>query len=285
MPKECFGTQMIVPEKTIACIPITPSDGYKEFDMNFLKFLKPLNENHERDWFTSHFYKCLPLSIGNLQGFAFSVPFDFSVIWNGGLQTEDIQIFDVKLDDIDTEMNNVYVSSEFGHGIFTVHFPLILKTPPGVNLMTIAAPNFPIAGISPMTGVVEADNLKFTFTLNFKVDLVNVPITIPKDYPIMGILPIPRYFCDSFKMINAYDILDKDEIEEERRIANVHAKIRNQKNRDKGAADQQYFKGKDIENNKFKDHQLPIKTKYLSKAAKSEVGEKEKIKNDTKQNS
>jgi hypothetical protein len=259
-----------IPDKTIACIPIIPTNGYKEFDMDFSKFLRPLNQNHKRDWFTSHFYKCLPLSIGNMQGFVFSVPFDFSVIWNGGSGTEDIQLFNFNLYDLDTEMNNVYVTSEFGHGIFTIHFPLILKTAPGVNLMTISPPNFPIAGISPMTGVVEADNLRFTFTLNFKIDLINIPITIPKDYPIMGILPIPRNYCDSFEMVNAYDILDKDYIEEERMVAFEHDQKRTMQNLEERPPEGAYFKGMDIKGNKFKQHQLPNdvknrKVKYETK--------------------
>lgn len=264
-----------VPDKKIACIPVMPDVGFKEFDMDFSKFLKPLNQNHKRDWFTPHFYKCLPLSIGNMQGFAFSVPFDFSVIWNGGDSVDDLELYNFNLYDLDTSMPNVFVKSEFGHGIFTVHFPLILKTPPGVNLMTISAPNFPIAGISPMTGVVETDNLQFTFTLNFKVDLINIPISIPKDYPIMGILPIPRYFADSFEMVNAYDILDKSDIEEERLTAHKQHLSREEQNYNKEDAEGLYFKGKDINNKKFKDHQLPSKTKYIPKKTKSAAEKRE----------
>jgi len=259
-----------IPDKTIACIPVIPTKGHKEFDMDFSKFLRPLNQNHKRDWFTPHFYKCLPLSIGNMQGFAFSVPFDFTVIWNGGNNIEDIQLFDFNLYDLDTEMNNVYIASEFGHGIFTIHFPLILKTPPGVNLMTIAPPNFPVPGISPMTGVVETDNLRFTFTLNFKIDLINVPIRILKDYPLMGILPIPRHFCDSFEMVNAYDILDKNEIEEERIIVRDHSIARDKQNATKSSSDGLYYKGVDIKGNKFKQHQLPndVKNRKIKYEAK-----------------
>ena len=110
------------------------------------------------------------------------------------------------------KINHVTVSSDFGHGIFTMTFPLILKTPPNVNLMTIAPPNYPWPGISPMSGVVETDNLSFTFTLNFKIDLPNTLIKIEKDYPIMGIIPIPRYYCDSFELVNAYDILNENDI-------------------------------------------------------------------------
>jgi hypothetical protein len=257
-----------VPDKTIAFIPVIPSEGIKPFDGNISTFLKPLNEDHTRDWFTPPFYKCLPLSIGNMQGFAFSVPFEFTVVWDGSLKKEGLQIY-VNEDTIDDEikdMNHVFLMSSFGHGILTVSIPVILKTPPGVNLMTIAPPNFPVPGISPMTGVVEADNLRFTFTLNFKIDIANTPIKVTKNYPIMGILPIPRYFCDSFSLVNAYDIFDKDLVEEERTIAEENTVNRTNQNKvfeesGKVVADRLYYNGVDIRMNKFKDHQLPKKGK------------------------
>lgn len=249
---------LTVPDKTIAFIPLIPSQGVEPFDMNISTFLKPLNENHKRDWFTPNFYRCLPLSIGNMQGFVFSSPFTIEVFWNGGDSVEDLSIyFD---DDSDLEiknMNHVYFTSEFGHGILTAHFPVMLKTPPGINLMTIAPPNYPLPGISPMTGVVECDNLRFTFTLNFKIDLPNSKITIKKGYPMMGILPIPRYFCDSFKLVNAYDVFDEKDVEEERKIANDQNIFRNIQIKNNYGSKGDYFKGIDFYKNKFKDHQLP----------------------------
>lgn len=249
---------LTVPDKKIAFIPVISNPGLKPFDMNISRFLKPLNKDHKRDWFTPNFYRCLPLSIGNMQGLVFSSPFTFHVEWNGGSSHEDITLsvendsgFDI------SGMNHVNFSSEFGNGIFTAHFPIILKTPPGVNLMTIAPPNYPLPGISPMTGVVECDNLRFTFTLNFKVDLSNIKITIQKGYPIMGILPIPRYYCDSFDLVNAYDIFDKEEIESERQIAYEHAVYRDKQNKNNYGTEGSYYRGMDFYKNKFKDHQLP----------------------------
>jgi hypothetical protein len=245
---------LVVPEKTIACIPIIPNESILPFNMDISSFLKPLNKNHKRDWFTSNFYKCLPLSIANMQGLAFSSPFSFDVFWDGGQSIDAISIKvydDSGILNFD-KMNHVSVSSHFGHGIFTINFPLILKTPPNVNLMTIAPPNYPLPGISPMSGVVETDNLSFTFTLNFKIDLPNTLIKIEKDYPIMGIIPIPRNYCDSFELLNAYDILNKNDIEEERQISYEHKLSRDKQNKDG-----RYYKGKDIRNNKFKNHQLP----------------------------
>ena len=245
-----------VPEKTLVAIPIKPDNGLKDFDMNLSTFLRPLNTDHKRDWFSPHFYHCLPLSIGNMQGFAFSLPFDLEVIWNGNNNREDIYINAFNLNQDLEGMNHVHVRSEFGHGIFTVHMPILLKTSPGVNLMTIAPPNFPTPGITPMTGVIETDNLRFTFTLNFKVDVPNIQIIIKKDYPIMCLLPIPRRFSDSFQLVNGYDIMDKDWMEEERDIAHEHGILRNNNNyiiKDgtKYKPDAIYYKGKDVRGNKL----------------------------------
>jgi hypothetical protein len=254
---------LIVPEKTIACIPVISNESSLPFNMDISSFLKPLNKDHKRDWFTPHFYKCLPLSIANMQGFAFSSPFSFDVSWNGNNGVEDLYIN--RYDDSGilnfNKMDHVSVFSQFGNGIFTMHFPLILKTPPGVNLMTIAAPNYPLPGISPMSGVVETDNLSFTFTLNFKIDIPNAIIRIEKNYPIMGIIPIPRRYCDSFELVDAYTVLNKNDIEEQRQISHEQNISRDKQSKNQEKTDGRYYKGTDIRNNIFKDHQLPKESK------------------------
>jgi hypothetical protein len=254
--------KVVVPNNTIAFFPVIPDDVTKPFNLNDVKlFLKPLNTSHKRDWFSSHFYKCLPLSIGNMQGFVFSLPYTVTLFWNGGNNIEDLQISYKEDFQEYKDINFIYPSSEFGHGIVTIHFPLTLKTPPGINLMTIAPPNFPLTGLSPMTGVVESDNIRFSFTLNIKVDLPNVNILIEKDTPLVGLLPIPRYFCDSFELKNAYDIFDKNIVEEEIKTVEKNGLKRIIANKNNAPVDGLYYSGKDINGNKFKDHQLPKKNK------------------------
>lgn len=245
---------LVVPEKNIAYISLVDNNASLPSNMDISTFLKPLNKDHRRSWFTHNFYRCLPLSIANMQGLAFSSPFSFEVLWNGK-ETKDSISFNIYNDS--EKINNVSVSSTFGHGIFTMHFPLILKTPPNVNLMTIAAPNYPLPGISPMSGVIETDNLSFTFTLNFKIDLPNTLIKIEKDYPIMGIIPIPRYYCDSFELVNAYDILNENDIKEEKEIIHEQNLSRERQIKYNEKTEGRYYKGIDIRNNKFKNHQLP----------------------------
>lgn len=252
----------IVPDKTIAYFPIPATHGFKSFDLKDIDlFLKPLNVNHKREWFNSHFYRCLPLSIGNMQGFVFSLPYKIEIFWNGGNNIDDVFIKVFEDFEPYSNTNSIHPESEFGNGIITIHFPLTLKTPPGINLMTIAPPNFPLPGLSPMTGVIESDNIRFTFTLNIKIDLANTSIVIEPNYPLMGIIPIPRYFCDSFELKNAFSLFSKEIIEEELEIIDKHSNKRYETNSKKYKPDKLYYSGVDVNGNKFKDHQLPKKNK------------------------
>jgi hypothetical protein len=252
----------LIPDKHIVAFPIIPNEGVAPFDMSEIStFLELANKTHKRDWFTPHFYKCLPLSIANMQGLIFKAPFELDIFWNGGNETNDLEVV-THCPEKYNKMNFVYFRSEFGHGILTVHFPLILRTPPGINLMVINPPNYPTPGLSNMNGVVETDNLRFTFTINLKVDLPNTQMKIFKNAPLAGIIPIPRYFCDSFKLVNSYSIFDKDIIEEEKRAYYKQNKLRDKNNSlIVPKSDKFYYNGKDIFENKFKDHQLPTKTR------------------------
>ena len=252
---------LVVPEKTIAFFPIIPNDGIEPFNLdNINLFLNPLNTDHKRNWFSSNFYRCLPLSIGNMQGFVFSIPYSFDVYWNGGDRPEDIIITYYEDFAPYKNLNFIYPNSEFGHGVLTLHYPVILKTPPGVNLMTISPPNYPLPGMSPMTGVVEADNIRFGFTLNLKIDIPNTTIKVLPNSPLVGIIPIPRYFCDSFELKSAYDIFDKEVVEEEKAVVKEHSDKRDKAVMYNLEQDGLYYKGMDVRGNKFKDHQLPRKT-------------------------
>jgi hypothetical protein len=247
----------VVPNKKIAVFSL-----HKDFDMKKLDvFLKPLNHDYKRDWFTQIFYHCLPLSIGNMQGFIVSLPYEIKVIWNGDLTKDSIIIeYGKEFKKYENDFP-VAVRSDFGHGIFTIYIPVTLKTPPGINLMTIAPPNFPLPGLSPMTGVVESDNIRFSFTFNIKIDLINTPITIPANTPLIGLLPIPRYFCDSFTLIDAHDIFDNETIKEEESTVLLNVYIRKTSINKTKKHDRLYFRGVDSKKNKFKDHQLPKKRK------------------------
>jgi hypothetical protein len=211
--------------------------------------------NKKRDWFTPHFYRCLPLAIGNQYGFTVSSEYDISFEWNGGDAVEDIIIY------IDEKVDNSYypnISSHFGHGIITVDTPYFLRTPPGVNLITINPPNYIIPNVTVMTGVVETDNLRRNFTFNLKIQMPNIKTTIPAGFPLSGFIPVPRYYCDDFNLDFAENIFSKEIIEEEINAEKDAGKHRKEVQPTlKGGYGKLYMHGKDVYNNIFKDHQKP----------------------------
>lgn len=212
----------------------------------------------KRSWFNSNFYRCLPLTIGNQYGFVIKNNVPFEVVWNGGEASSDLQIFYKNQKD-----RGVYprLSSHFGSGILTLDTPFVFRTPPGVNLMTINPPNFVVPNITVMSGVIEADNLRYTFTFNLRIQVPNVRVAIPADTELAAFIPIPRYFADNFDLVSGEDLFDRDVYQEE-----IVAYKDNQANRwdlmqkshlASERTDSLYSRGLDIYGNKFNDHQKP----------------------------
>lgn len=244
----------LVPEDTIAVIPVLGFD-LKELD----SFVKPLKGEKTRKWFDSNFYRCLPLTIGNQQGFVVYSPFSFSFCWNGGFKKEDISFLFKDEDLIKYEDRPHFrVESHFGHGIITLSLPVIFRTPPGVNLMTIAPPNYPLPNISPMTGVVETDNLRTIFTFNLKVNMSDISVNIDAGTPLAAFIPVQRYYVEKFDLVSAYDLFDKDIVDQEALNQEVYTKFRKIKQDTDTPFDKFYMNGLDYFGNKFKDHQKRI---------------------------
>lgn len=241
-----------VPDKTIVIFPDIDDSKEKKINTQINNILtKPPKK---RDWFTPHFYRCLPLSIGNQYGFVISSEYDIEFVWDGGIGPDSIQFFFNE----DTEGLFPRIESHFGSGIITVNPPFTLRTPPGVNLITINPPNFIIPNITAMTGVIETDNLRRNFTFNLKVQIPNIKVKIPKGMPIAAFMPIPRYFGDKFNLEFAKDVFSKEIIlEEEKAVhdANIHRE--QVEYISKNSVGKHYMRGIDIYKNKFKDHQTP----------------------------
>ena len=241
-----------VPDKKIAIFDLEISDLTKDRFDNLVS--KP---KKKREWFTPHFYNCLPLTIGNQYGFIIKSEYSFSVIWNGGDRLEDTLLLFEK--DPKT-LIDFYprIESHFGHGILTVNMPYIFRTPPGVNLMTINPPNMIMPNITVMTGVIESDNLRRNFTFNLKVQQPNVEVFFPAGTPLAGFIPIPRNFADGFDMVWADEIFDEKTVLEE-----LQANIDHRTHREEieptlpNNIGRLYFKGLDIYGNKLPNHQKP----------------------------
>jgi hypothetical protein len=235
----------IVPDNTISIL----SNMGEDVDFSDVIF----KADKKRPWFTPHFYRCLPLTIANQYGFLVAADFDFSVTWNGG---DDIK--DLIIERHGNENSKISIDSHFGHGIFTVGLPFILRTPPGINLMTINPPNYVIPNSTVMSGSVETDNLRHNFTINIKTQIPGITVEYKKGAPLAALLPVQRYFPESFDMVNAKEIFSQGTIDEEVQSirdfsdyrTTVEPTLKNHVNR-------QYFLGNDVYGNEFKDHQKP----------------------------
>lgn len=243
-----------VPDKTIAVFTKTPDETNNDMIGDRLKNIIEKSPK-KRDWFTPNFYRCLPLLIGNQYGFIIKTEFAFSFIWNGEENTDSIKIY-FKEEKETVDKKYPRIESHFGSGILTFNPPFTLRTPPGVNLMTINPPNFIIPNITVMTGVVETDNLRRNFTFNLKIQIPNIKVDVPVGAPLAAFIPIPRYYADSFELKHAEDIFSKELIDEESQ-ANKDANAYREKIEPTlpNKVGRQYFQGKDVYNNKFPDHQ------------------------------
>ena len=241
-----LNKNVLVPENTIVAFKLEDESVPK--DLNVLDFIsKPSNK---RDWFTPLFYHCLPLSIGNQTGFVISLDFGFTAVWNGGDRVEDLSI--AFSEEVNVLNKFDVVHSNFGHGVITISLPWSLRTPPNVNLLTVAPPNYILNNATPMTGSVETDNLRGFFTFNIRVQEPNRFAYFPANTPICAFIPIPRYFATSFTLKNAEEVFSQEVIEEE---VNIYAKMVQGRRSSNAVLDKDYFKGRDLEGNEFEDHQ------------------------------
>jgi hypothetical protein len=237
-----------VPENTVVVVPHSPDNtGFYE------EMLLPLKGESKRDWFTAHFYYCLPLTIGNQYGIAVRSGYSFDAYWPGG-EAAAVLTFD-KTDDVPHQA----VSTHFYNGIITFQNFFALKTPPGINLMTIQPPNMFIPGCVAMTGVVETDQIRRDFTFNLKITVPDYKIRINKGDIVGAFIPIPRYFVDKFELALVSDLFDKEvhlnEVQESRTLGEERSTTDKEKNH---MAGRRYFKGLHSDNSRYTDHQKTI---------------------------
>lgn len=238
-----------VPDDVILIVPHSlDNDGF------YKDIVHPLKGEIKREWFTPHFYYCLPLNIGNQYGFVIKSLHNFEAIWDGGESA-------VKLTFPHDESNlSQVISTHFGSGIITVQNLFSIKTPLGVNVMTIQPPNLFIPGCVAMTGVVETDQIRRDFTFNLKMTIPNYKVEIKKGDPLGAFIPIPRYFVDSFNIKLITDVFDKELHVNEVTESNKMGEERNTSDRDKPHyAGRRYFNGIYADGSNYPDHQKKLK--------------------------
>lgn len=234
-----------VPENKILVIPHS-----LEHPTYYEQVVSPLKNNPKRGWFNPHAYYCLPLTIGNQYGFVINSLRDFTITWDGTENDAQVTLLNSDNENVQT------VKTGFGAGIVTIQNRFSLKTPPGINLMTIQPPNMFIPGCVALTGVVECDNLRRDFTFNFKVTVPNITIGVRKGDPVGAFIPIPRYFVDNFNVEPAETYFSKDVLNNEIADSNALSKERTtvdlQKTHQSG---RRYFNGQHVDGDQYPDHQ------------------------------
>lgn len=246
----------LIQENTIALISHTKE---MQTDDNINKLFASLKGDFKRDWFVKHAYFCLPLVMGNQHGFVLKSIHDVNVTWNGGDAPSDVNVEYLDKDYHDQNAPLQSIRSHFGMGTITVQTTFSLRTPDGINLMTINPPNYYIDGLYHMTGVVETDNLRRDFTYNLRLTRPNYTVQIKKGDIIGCVIPYPRHFIDKFQIVNAANILDDTVIEQERACSMALGKERAEIDKDKKYGNgRRYFNGEDAYGNKFKDHQISL---------------------------
>lgn len=105
-------------------------------------------------------YRCLPLSMANSWGWELLSQSHFTAEWDGGVRPSD-----VKIKHIDGTHGP---SAHFGEGTITWHPGYLFKIPYPYGLYVTGAPNNPIPNVIPLSGVVEAHWLAYTFTMNWR---------------------------------------------------------------------------------------------------------------------
>lgn len=243
-----------VPKDKILVIPFdhVPNIDYEDI-------VESLKGHVKRDWFNDHFYYCLPLIIGNQYGFAIKSTVDFDVSWNGKTLDPNDLIINIKDQNHQDNITQNFKSG-FAEGVLTVQNMFALKTPPGVNIMTIQPPNTFIPGMYVMTGVVETDQLRRDFSFNLKLTDPTRRVSVKKGDILAAFIPVPRYFVDSFEIEPATKYFDKTIIQNEHSDGNELNRQRHSEDLEMPhQSGRKYFKGIHAFGEEYSDHQKRIK--------------------------
>jgi len=243
-----------IPENTIAVFRNDPLNSIPTYNQ-LMSLIQSSKGNIKRDWFPENAYRCRPLPTANEYGFILKTEFEFTVEWNGNENTEDLTfLFNEPLEDVNSKYFT-NVSSHFGSGIITISVPCVLRTPPGIDLLVTAPPNYMLPGLRPMSAIIETDNLRSHFTFNFKVEIPRSSITIKSGTPVAWIMPIQRNFANNFSFAPAEDIFEKNilDIEEDyqKEFAKTRLSLRSVPEKKPLVYDRTYKSKMDIYGNKF----------------------------------
>ena len=147
--------------------------------------------NKRRDWMDatsgSFAYRCLPLTMANTHGWEIRCLSGFEAEWNGGDRPEDVRVIADPGAESDPDGQ-----PHFGHGILSFGHEVIFRTSRGLNLWVSGPANSFKDAIQPLSGLVEADWMPFTFSMNWKFTRPHTRIRFEKGEPYCQIFAVPR---------------------------------------------------------------------------------------------
>jgi hypothetical protein len=248
-----------VPDNKIVFMRTNRHTGDK-YDIS--EIIEPLSGNTKRDWFVSHFYRCLPLTIANQYGFILKSAYDMTLYWSG--RESDAVVVQMTGANPNGQKGTEHIQNVFTNfesGVVSIENFCTLRTPPGINLMTIQPPNMiNNPDLFVMSGVVEADNLRRTFTFNVRVLNEKKKIKIKKGDPLAAFIPIPRYFVDNFELMDGTKYFDEETLNSEWDAVDQLEWERNHIDpvMDTNGAGRRYLRGIFPDGSSFPDHQRKV---------------------------
>src|SRR5439155_21136436 len=148
-----------------------------------------MDRTHER-----FAYRCLPLNIANQHGWWLLNTHRIKAVWNGRDDKDAVSI----VCKAGPKTSPCPAESHFGYGVLTFTLNYVFRTPAGWNLYCKGPGNYPKDGITPLEGIIETDWSVATFTMNWKMTTVNVPVEFDIGEPIAMICPVKRGEVESF---------------------------------------------------------------------------------------
>ena len=132
-------------------------------------------------------YRCLPLSMANAHGWFLRCVEPFEAVWHGGDDPKDLEVLPVE------EGQQLFsVESHFGYGILTFNGRVILRTAPGYNLWVMGPTNAFKDAIQPLNGLIEADWMPHSFSMNWKFTRPETRIRFARGDPYALVFPVRR---------------------------------------------------------------------------------------------
>jgi hypothetical protein len=216
----------------------------------------PANRKWMNDTSSGFANRCLPLRIANQAGWFLLNHQRVEVIWDGRTSVHGLTITHGTLD-------GLHLASHFGHGILTWKIPYLFRTPPEYNLYVRGPANWCKDGACPLDAIVETDWTVSTFTMNWKITRVGVPIRFEKDEPICMIFPISRGEVERFQP-EIRRLSDDKELEVEFKEWKASREAFNRQIQEPTSVrtwQKHYFVGKTITGNVFDRHQVKLKVR------------------------